>query len=314
MAHTPKRLLVLWAGLLLAAVAAGCTAPPAAPPAATFAPTATAGPNRTATAEAVQVAVALVATLDAVWATGTAEAHAAATGTVIAGTEAAQAGHTATAEAKLTVAAERKATRTAAAEATQMQATAQAQPLAARVAQLVAEGYLTRSAGEYTRLDDFADSWAQINWYQWLWTGYAPTDFVVRADFSWDSASDTANWFNSGCGFVFREASRENLDHYVVYLGLDGVVYFLKARLGVLSEVGSASAGKLDVPSGAAQFLLAVEGDRFTAYVNEQRVLTAHDGSNKTGLLNYTLLSGTNRDYGTRCEMTNVELWTLAAP
>ena len=68
------------------------------------------------------------------------------------------------------------------------------------------------------------------------------------------------------------------------------------------------------MPDGSAQFMLAVEGDRFTAYVNDQRVLTAHDGSLKTGLLNYTLLSGTNRDYGTLCEMTNVELWTLAAP
>ncbi len=314
MAFAPKQLTVLWAGLVLAAVVAGCSAPLSALSATPPAPTATSGPDRTATAQAVQVAEALVATLDAVWATGTAESQAAGTATVVAATEAAQAHRTAMAVAKVTVAAERKATHTPAAEATRAQATAQAQPLQVRVEQIVTEGYLSRSAGAYARLDDFSDSWAQINWYQWLWTGYDPTDFVVRADFSWDSASDTANWFNSGCGFVFREASRENLDHYVVYLGLDGVVYFLKARLGVLSDLASASAGRLAVPSGSAQFMLAVEGDRFTAYVNDQRVLTAHDGSMKAGLLNYTLLSGTNRDFGTRCEMTNVELWTLAAP
>jgi hypothetical protein len=48
--------------------------------------------------------------------------------------------------------------------------------------------------------------------------------------------------------------------------------------------------------------------------VNDQRVLTAHDGSLSSGLLNYTLLSGTNRDFGTRCTMHHVELWTLSAP
>ncbi|MCC7358866.1 MAG: hypothetical protein IT317_05285 [Anaerolineales bacterium] len=295
-------------------LAAGCVTPtPLAPPA-TAAPSGTPNVSGTATARAVQVAEGLVATLTAVAETATSEAKAEATAASVAGTEAAQAGRTATAQAQATAAAERKAARIAAAQATRAQATAQAQPLAARVEAIVAEGYLNSSAGRYDRLDDFSDAWAQINWYQWLWTGYAPTDFVVRADFAWASASDTANWFNSGCGFVFRETSRENLDHYLVYLGLDGVVYFLKNRLGELTELASARAGRLDVPEGSAQFMLAVEADRFTAYVNDQRVLTAHDGSLKNGLLNYTLLSGTNRDYGTRCEMTNVELWTLDQP
>jgi hypothetical protein len=221
---------------------------------------------------------------------------------------------TATAIASATAAIERRATRTAAAEAARVQATVQAQPLADRVAQLVADGQLTRRAGAYTRLADYSESWAQINWYQWESTGAAPADFVVRADFSWSSASATANWFNSGCGFVFREESRENVDHYLVYLGLDGIVYFLKARLGVLSELASARGAAVTVPDGAAQFMLVVEADRFTAYVNDERVLTTHDGSLKSGLLNYTLLSGTNHDYGTRCDMTNVELWTLDPP
>lgn len=301
---------------LLVAVAAACAAPPMAT--LTPAPTATAGPDHTATAEAAQVAAevaaGLVATIEASALTATARASAEAAATEAAATQAVVASRTAQAVAQTTAAAERRITRTAAAAATQVQATAQAQPLAARVEQIVAEGYLTRSAGTYARLDDYSDAWAQINWYQWLWTGYNPTDFVLRADFSWNSASETANWFNSGCGFVFRESSRENVDHYLVYLGLDSVVYFYKVRLGEHTELASASAGRLDVPEGSAQFMLAVEGDRFTAYVNDQRVITAHDGSLKDGLLNYTLLSGTNRDFGTLCRMSNVELWTLAAP
>lgn len=302
--------------IALVALAAGCSAPTPVATVATVAPTAsaTSGPDYTATAVAVQAAGAIALTFEAAFATGTAHANAGALATQAAATEAVVVGRTATAEQRLTEAAERKVTRTAAAAATLARATAVAQPLQARVAQMVAEGYLKHSDGEYARLDDYSEAWAQINWYQWLWTGYAPTDFVVRADFSWESASNTANWFDSGCGFVFREASRENLDHYLVHLGLDGVVYFYKARGGVGTELASARAEKLDLPNGSAQFMLAVEGDKFTAYVNNRRVITAHDGSLKTGLLNYTLLSGTNRDFGTRCTMENVELWTLAAP
>ena len=303
----------LAAGLALV-VLAGCAAPTALPPTVTVAPTASPDLSGTATARAVQVAEGLVATLTAVAGTATTEAQAGATAASVAATEARLAGGTATVQAQQTALVVRRATQTALAQGTQAQATAQAQPLAARVEAIVAEGYLDRSAGRYDRLEDFDDAWAQINWYQWLWTGYAPTDFVIRADLEWNSASDTANWFNSGCGFVFRETSRDNLDHYLVYLGLDGVVYFLKNRQGELTELASASAGRLDVPDGSAQFMLAVEGERFTVYVNDQRVVTAHDGSLKSGLLNYTLLSGTNRDFGTRCAMTNVELWTLDEP
>jgi hypothetical protein len=159
---------------------------------------------------------------------------------------------------------------------------------------------------------DFSESCAQINWYQWWWTGYAPADFVVRANFHWNSASDNANWFNSGCGFVFREAGVEPNDHYLAYLGLDGVVYIERARNGVLTTLSSNYYGRLDIPEGEAEFLLAVDANKFTVFVNDQRVVTAVDGGRSEGYLNYTLVSGTNRDYGTLCEITNVEIWELA--
>ena len=40
-------------------------------------------------------------------------------------------------------------------------------------------------------------------------------------------------------------------------------------------------------------------------------MLYRQDMSLEEGELSLTLLSGTNKDYGTRCEMTNIELWEL---
>lgn len=218
----------------------------------------------------------------------------------------------ATADAQDTqVAQERAVTRTAQAEATLARATASARGIADEAARLMAGGFITRSDGTFFRPDDFSESWAQINWYQWWGTGYAPADFVVRAHFHWNSASNNANWFNSGCGFVFREQDREPYDHYLAYLGLDGIVYIERARNGTLTTLGSARYGRVSIPEGEADFMLAVDGNKITAFVNGTRVVTVLDSGRADGWLNYTLVSGTNRDYGTLCEITDTELWEL---
>jgi hypothetical protein len=59
------------------------------------------------------------------------------------------------------------------------EATAQAQGMASIVKQLASEGLLENTAGTYSKLDDFNETWAQIGWYQWWNTGLAPTDFVI---------------------------------------------------------------------------------------------------------------------------------------
>lgn len=238
-----------------------------------------------------------------------------ATGTAQAGTVQAQVVRTAEAAQSTASMANRLATGTAGAATRVARATSTALPMADAVQRLVSEGYLTHGNGYYEALLDFFREWAQINWYQWYATGKAPRDFVVRANAAWQSASNRANWFNSGCGFVFRETPREGddqaLNHYLAYLGLDGVVYMARQTNGQYVELGKASYGRVGVPDGEAQIMLAVEGDQFHFFVNDQHVLTREDGLLDSGNLNYTLLSGTNRDFGTRCEMTQVGLWWL---
>jgi hypothetical protein len=65
------------------------------------------------------------------------------------------------------------------------------------------------------------------------------------------------------------------------------------------------------VPSGQAQLMLAVQGSQINIYVNDELVHSRKDAKLTSGELAYTLVSGTNKDYGTHCTMTNVELWQL---
>jgi hypothetical protein len=212
--------------------------------------------------------------------------------------------------ARLTeAAAERRATREAELTATVASATAQSQSMFDRVQELYDQGYLGDTGGTYHRVPDFDESWAQLNWYQWWPTGFQPTNFVLRTDVTWESASETADWWNSGCGFVFRIEDENN--HYFAYLALDGRFYFVRRvndRPGILA---SPYVARPDLPIGKATIEMIAEGSWFTFFVDGAKVHSRQDTALPEGELALTLVSGTNKDFGTRCQMRNVELWEL---
>jgi hypothetical protein len=187
------------------------------------------------------------------------------------------------------------------------QATAWAEPMLEQLEMLQEDGVLLSTDGEYIPLADFDESWAQLNWYRWWRTDFEPERYAVYAETSWSSASDKANWFSSGCGFVIGEQDEDN--HHVIYLGLDGYVYLSRVNKGDYRNIAKEYYGKVSVPDGDANVLLVVLDDKVHYYVNGTKVLQATDNLLEQGGLGLTLLSGTNKDYGTRCEMTDIGLW-----
>lgn len=177
----------------------------------------------------------------------------------------------------------------------------------------VIKKYFTGTPGEYRALGDFDQSWAQIGWYQWWPIEGAPTNFVIRTDATWSSASNTADWNQSGCGFVFHAKDAKN--HFAVYLGLDGHVYVQRQYNGQAKLLGSPNYGKVDIPEGSAEIMLMVNGNNFYFFVNGEEVYSGSDslltGALKDGELGLTVNSGTNKGYGTRCQMKNIGMWDL---
>lgn len=191
----------------------------------------------------------------------------------------------------------------------EIQATSQAQDMANTIQALADDGILEDPSGSYYWMEDFNENWAQIGWYQWWETGLAPTDFVIRGHTEWESASKTANWFDSGCGFVFREEDENN--HYMIFLALDGNVYLKGYVDGIYREFGKEYYGKIEHVKGSADVMLVVEGDTIAYYVNEEKVLQRENSEIKDGNLALTLMSGTNKEYGTRCLISDIEIWDL---
>ena len=100
-------------------------------------------------------------------------------------------------------------------------------------------------------------------------------------------------------------------NHYMVYLGLDGYVNMLRVLRGVYANLRRDYFGQVDVPEGEARITVVAEDSRFIVLVNDEKVLERDDFGLATGWLGYTLVSGTNKDYGTRCQLENVELCAL---
>ena len=208
-----------------------------------------------------------------------------------------------------TQATERAYNRSARTATAAVRVTEQSQELYNFVLELKKQGVITRTDGTYHSISNFDESWAQLLWYQYWSTEYSPADFVISAHTEWESASRVADWYASGCGFVFRETDENN--HYLIYLALDGNVY-LKAYVdGEFHELGKEYYGQIDFVQDQADVLLAVDGSQITYFINGKQVFQRENSELSSGGLYLTVVSGTNADFGTRCQITDIELWAL---
>jgi hypothetical protein len=172
------------------------------------------------------------------------------------------------------------------------------------------DGYLTTTNGSFHKLDDFDEEWAQINWYHYWMTGYDPSDFILRAHMAWSTDTTTPN--PSGCGIVFRmQDDQEGL--YVVTVTTAGYVKYGILRDNYIRASGGLGYFGQPAVSGEADFAMVAVRDRFDIFINGERIRTYYGKTNDwlEGDLAYTILSGTNAGYGTRCEMTNIALWEI---
>jgi hypothetical protein len=188
-------------------------------------------------------------------------------------------------------------------------ATSQAAAFLSSVEKLREAGVVKSANGKYTRPEDFEKEWAQLGWYQWWLTGYSAENFIMSADVAWQSASNTADWYTTGCGIVFSLDDEDN--HHLAFLSLDGYGVLARNAKGDLKLLAGERYGKLSTPDGSAKIMLVVDDKRISFYVNDKLVTKAYDSSLNEGDIALTLLSGTNKDFGTRCKITNIELLTL---
>jgi hypothetical protein len=189
-------------------------------------------------------------------------------------------------------------------------ATEQAEKLGAEIEEYFAKGYLSTTEGTSIALEDFSYDWAQLGWYLPFLVQDSAGDFVLGAHFKWDSAFKNSDI--SGCGFIF--GIQPNDDHYAVFLDRQKVFFLITDRTRGFSKPVSPTRGtgivKFDYPA-EADFTLIVKGAYAYVLVNGENVAeyTLAESRSPIGGVGLTVLSGTNKGYGTHCEMTDLRLW-----
>ncbi|MBI5822765.1 MAG: hypothetical protein HZB18_01965 [Chloroflexi bacterium] len=175
------------------------------------------------------------------------------------------------------------------------------------------EGYIDTTKGKFKKLDDFSEAWAQLNWYTTWTLEEAVGDFVFSGHFEWSSASKTPN--PSGCGVVFaiRGTTKDDYKDYSIFLDRAQILY-LRTEFGHGFRVGKTrgtTTVKLEDPL-EADFTLIVYDHYSYVILNDEVIAeyTLPQSDLIEGALGVSILSGTNKDYGTRCEITNAQLWT----
>lgn len=170
------------------------------------------------------------------------------------------------------------------------------------------KGYVSTTEGSAKTIKPFDEEWAQLNWYQWWPEGNVNSDFVFSGHFKWSAAISSPEI--SGCGIIF--GLQDNSDHYAVFLDKSRIL-FLMARGSHVYNVGKTrGSGRLALTLPAeAEFAISVKGQ--SAYVSvdgEVTEYTLSQDQTTKGAFALSLLSGTNKDYGTHCEITDMILWT----
>jgi hypothetical protein len=176
-------------------------------------------------------------------------------------------------------------------------------------------GQIPGTDGQYLKLDDYSDEVATKLSYEYAETGISAKNFIVRGDFEWSNAVNTTNI--SGCGFVYRV--QQNTDHYLVVLdAFSGVKLASSTDRGTYS-MGSPQNGDEKISDFGsdpyhATFTLVVNDLKSYVYVND-----VYQGEYKlldyritdSGLLSGAVLSATSEGYGTRCNITNIQVWII---
>ncbi len=195
-------------------------------------------------------------------------------------------------------------------------ATQQMQDMQAEVQSYFDNGYVETTEGSFVRFEDFEYEWAQLKWYQRFYLeGRASdiiySDFAFDAHFKWSSAYRNAD--TSGCGVAF--AVQDNDDHYAVFLDRSKVLFaktdYYYRPFGPTRGTGRVKFENPFEKPAEADFTLIVKDTYAYVLVNDELVgeYTLAESRSTKGQIMLALISGTNKDFGTRCEITNIHMF-----
>jgi hypothetical protein len=177
-------------------------------------------------------------------------------------------------------------------------------------------GYLDSSNGKLFELEDYFREMAKMNYLDVDFAGYEElvADFAVWGHIKMQSAREVSGYEYSGCGFSFR-INPDNFDGYTVHLTDSSILMsYCDSSSNRCGRIGKTTGtGKVDLPNPTeADMEVIVNGNKAYVLVDSEFIggyTLLTDKLLDPGYLLYSIVSATNADYGTRCEISDAGLW-----
>ena len=162
--------------------------------------------------------------------------------------------------------------------------------------------------GNYYRLEDYARYSAETGSYEKTQTGFLLSEFALRADLAWQVAVPQTGE-KSGCGFIISD--NDDDEHYLVVFTLADRAWIYRKVEGSLLDIGVSNRYEAGNEIAEVQALLVVERKYLRLFVDGVEIYTRQFPLLEPGRLAFTVVSNSSIDYGTYCEMSNIELWEI---
>lgn len=186
----------------------------------------------------------------------------------------------------------------------------------AKVNSYVEAGYLSSADGELFNLEDYYREMAKIGFLDFNWAGYDDLvqNFAYWGDIEWENAGPVGYPNYSGCGVSFR-INTDNFDGYTAMLTNERVLLtYCDTSIRRCGEIGKTrGSGRLSLGSPVKATMEFVVNDTQAyalvdgEFIGEYTLFT--EKLLDPGYFIYSIISGTNKDYGVRCQITNSYLW-----
>jgi len=177
------------------------------------------------------------------------------------------------------------------------------------------DGLIPSTSGNYRVLYDFYNNTVARGYIEYWFSDIKAKYFVYKAHLSWSTAGVTSD--TSGCAIVFAGNARGNMyDFYGVVLDRSRI-FFSSTYAGHYYDIGkSRGTGKVDIIGDPAEadFMLVVYDYKASVFVNDEFVgeYALSKDRKLEGEFDYGIMSGTNKDYGTRCIIRNSRMWNFS--
>jgi hypothetical protein len=197
-------------------------------------------------------------------------------------------------------------------------ATQQIEDARAHVQSYVDAGYLESMSGKLVQLDDYHGEMAKIGYLDYGSSGFNDQikDFAVWSKVKWENAGQVVAPYYSGCGFSFR-IDGKTFDGYTAMVTTERVLLtYCNSSINRCGEIGKtrgAGVLKMSNPAEATMEMVVRDSHAYVLingeFIGEYTLF--EDKLIDPGYLIYSIISGTNRDFGTRCEITDTNVWVV---